>query len=158
MMHELAALGVRFYPPPMLLRRARQLDLTADQITKLRQEVLTTKSRSVELHAKIERARIEATRLLAADKVDERALNAQIDEGAKAQAEMHKLHVASMLRVRALLTAEQRQKLDAPRPKRGGPAMGPKGPRAEGEAPGALGQGGQRGGDDDDDDDDDEDS
>ena len=110
MMHELAALGVRFYPPRTLLSRARQLDLTPDQVAKLRQEVLTTKSRSVELRAKVERAKIEATRLLAADKVDERALNAQIDEGAKAQAEMHKAHVASMLRVRALLTAEQRQK------------------------------------------------
>lgn len=118
MMGGLAMMGVHFYPPPMLLRRAKEIGLTADQVTKIRQEMLTTQARTIDLHAKGEHTKLEVARLLAADKVDERAVNAQIDEGAKALAELHKLHLGTMLHVRALLTAEQRQKLDERKPAR----------------------------------------
>lgn len=117
MMPGLGALGVRFYPPPMLIRRAQDIGLSQDQVAKIRQEVLTTQSKAVDARAKVERARIEVARLLSADKVDEKAVNAQLDEIAKAEAELQKLHIGTMLRVRGLLTAEQRQKLDQPRPK-----------------------------------------
>ena len=118
MMRELAMLGVHFYPPPVLIRRATEIGLTPDQVTKLRQEMLTTHGKSIDLHAKIEHGKLEIARLLSADKVDE-----------KAEAEMHKLHVGAMLRVRAMLTPEQRQKLDAHKPPHPGPkaGMGPMG-------------------------------
>ncbi len=148
-MRELAELGVHFYPPPMLIRRAQEIGLTPDQVTKIRQEMLSTQAHAVDLHAKLEHAKIEVTRLLSAEKVDERAVNAQIDEAAKVQAEMHKLHVGAMLRVRALLTPEQRQKLEVRKPKQGPrPGAGGVGPTS-----GAIGEA-----DDDDDDDDDDDA
>lgn len=130
MMGELGMLGVHFYPAPMVLRRAKDINLTPDQVTKIRQEMVTTHGRTIDIHAKLEHTKLEAARLLAADKVDEKAIHAQIDEAAKAQAEMHKLHVGTMLRIRNLLTAEQRQKLDEPKPRheRGAkPGMGPVG-------------------------------
>jgi Spy/CpxP family protein refolding chaperone len=111
-MGELASLGVHFYPPPMLLRRAQQIGLTPDQVTKIRQEMLGARTHAIDLRAKLEHAKIEVTRLLAAEKVDEHAVDGQIDEAAKAGAELHKLHLGTMLRVRALLTAEQRQKVE----------------------------------------------
>jgi periplasmic protein CpxP/Spy len=117
-MRELGMLGVHFYPPPMVLRRTKDIGLTPDQVSKLRDEMLAMRKKSIDLHAKLQHTRVEMVRLLAADKVDERAVAAQLDEGAKAEAEMHKLHVASMVRVRALLTPEQRQKLDEPKPAR----------------------------------------
>lgn len=118
-MHELAALGVHFYPPQMLIRRADKIGLTPDQVSKIRQEILGDQTKSVDLVAKIQKDKIEVARLLSADKVDERAVGVQIDDAAKAEAELHKLHLAMMLRVRAILTPEQRQKLDerkAPKP------------------------------------------
>ena len=117
MMAEMATLGVRLYAPPMLIHRASEIGLTPDQITRIRQEMVATHSKSIDLRARIEHAKLETARLLAADKVDEKAVNAQIDEAAKSEAELHKLHLGMMLRTRALLTPEQRQKLDAPKPK-----------------------------------------
>jgi Spy/CpxP family protein refolding chaperone len=126
MMKELAALGVHFYAPPMLIHRAKDLNLTPDQVTKLRAEMLTMQGRAIDLHAKIEHTKVESARLLAADKPDEKLIGAQIDEAAKAQAELHKLHVGAMVRVRALLTPEQRQKLDEKKPhERPGAGHGP---------------------------------
>lgn len=144
-MGELGMLGVNFHPPQQVIRRGRAIGLTPDQVSKIRDEMLATQKRAIDLRAKLEHSRVEIVRLLAADKVDERALNVQLDEAAKAQAEMHKLHIGSMLRVRALLTPEQRQKLDERKPQR--PA---------GAKPGA-GPVGQADGDDDGDDDDDDD-
>lgn len=130
-MQELAELGVRFYPPQTILRHAKEIGLTPEQATKIRDEMLATRKRAIDLRAKIQHARLEAARLLAADKVDERAAGAQIDEAAKALAELQKLHVAEMVRVRAVLSPEQRQKLDEkrtpsvpPRPRAGVGALG----------------------------------
>jgi Spy/CpxP family protein refolding chaperone len=110
-MRELASLGVRFYSPPVLLRHAQKVGLTPDQVTKIRQEVLTTQTHTVDLFAKARHAEIDLVRLLSAEKIDEHAVLAQIDEAARAKAEVHKLHLEAMLRVRALLTPEQLQKL-----------------------------------------------
>jgi Spy/CpxP family protein refolding chaperone len=126
-MRELAGLGVRFYPPPMLLRRSADIGLTPDQIAKIRREVLGAQARSVELRAKVQKARVEAMRLLTADKVDERAVGSQIDEAAKARAELRKLQLGVMVHVRALLTPEQIKKIEELKPPmlRGGPGAGP---------------------------------
>jgi Spy/CpxP family protein refolding chaperone len=123
-LRELAALGVHFYPPKMLLRRAEKIGLAPDQVTKIRQETLGTQAHAVDLLAKIEHAKIEVARLLSAEKIDEHAIDAQIDEAAKAQAEMHKLHLGAMLRVRVLLTPEQRQKLEERKHKHESPKPG----------------------------------
>jgi len=147
-MRELAGLGVHFYPPAMLIHRAQKIGLTPEQVTKIRLEMLSAQAHTVDLVAKIGHAKVEATRLLAADKVDERAVDAQIDEVEKAEGEMHKLRLGTALRVRALLTPEQRQKLEEHKSKHEGPkpAMG-----AGGQAPPVTGAA-----DDDDDDDDDD--
>ncbi len=140
-MRELAMLGVHLYPPPMLIMHAQQIGLTPDQVGKIRQEVLGVQARSVDLKGKIEKAKVESMRLLAADKVDQKAVDAQIDEAAKAAAELRKLHVGMMLHVRDVLTPEQLKKLDELRPH---------GPDAK---PGGPGPGKQAMDDDDDDDD-----
>jgi Spy/CpxP family protein refolding chaperone len=145
-MRELASLGVHFYPPEMLLRRAQKIGLTPDQVTKIRQEMLGMQAHAVDLLAKLGRAKIDATRLLAAEKIDEHAVDAQIDEAAKVEAEMHKLRVGEMLRVRAILTPEQRQKLEERTPTHEGPKPAP---GAAGQTSGAVDEA-----DDDDDDDD----
>ena len=126
MMRELSMLGLRVYPAPMLLRRRTAIGLTPDQVAKLQREVLAMQAHVVDVRAKLEKARIEAVRLLTADKIDEHAIDAQIDEAAKAAAELHKLQLATMLRVRDLLTPDQVKKIDElEAPPRGGPAVQP---------------------------------
>jgi Spy/CpxP family protein refolding chaperone len=149
-MRELGAMGVHFYPPPVVLRRGKEIGLTPDQTTKIRAEMLATHSRGIDLHAKIEHSKVETARLLSADKVDEKAVLTQVDEGAKAEAEMHKLHVGTMLRVRALLTPEQRQKLEehaSPKPRH-------RAKPAHAQGPGPVGQADDMDDDEEDDDDD----
>jgi Spy/CpxP family protein refolding chaperone len=147
-MRELVALGVHFFPPPMLIRRAQKIGLTPDQVTKIRQEMLGAQAHAVDLLAKLEHAKIDVARLLSTEKIDERAVDAQIDEAAKVEAEMHKVRLGTMLRVRALLTPEQRQKLEERKPKHESPRPGV---GAAGQTSGAIGEA-----DDDDDDDDDD--
>jgi len=145
MLHELAALGVHIFPPQMLIRRAQKIGLTPDQVAKIRQEMLSTQARSVDLRAKLEHAKIDVARLLSSEKVDEHAVDVAVDEAGKVEAEMRKIHVGAMLRVRALLTPEQRQKLDERKLKHEGPK------------PGAAGAGPTSGATDEADDDDDDD-
>lgn len=154
-MRELGALGVHFYPPPMVLKRAQELALTPDQVSKIRAEILGAQAKSIDLKAKAEHAKVEIAKLLAADKPDERAIGAQIDEASKAGAELHKLHMGVMVHVRALLTPDQIKKLDEPKPRRAKgpkPGMGPGGPGGPGMGPG-KGPGPRADADDDDDDD-----
>ena len=122
-MREIRGLGVRFYPPPILLRRSAEIGLTPEQIGKIRREVLTAHGHAVEIEAKVQKAKIEVMRLLTADKIDEHAIDAQIDEAEKAGAELRKLRLGVMLHVRDALTPEQMKKLDerAP-PQTGGSA------------------------------------
>jgi Spy/CpxP family protein refolding chaperone len=134
-MRELAELGVHFYPPSMLIRRAQKIGLTPEQVSKIRQEMLSTQSHAVDVMAKAGHAKVEVTRLLAADKVDERAVDTQVDEVSKAQAEMQKLRLGTALRLRALLTAEQRQKLEEHKRMHEGPNAAKGAPS---EAPGAA--------------------
>lgn len=114
-MRELARLGVHVYPPRMLLRRSAELGLSPEQVTKIRAEVLGAETRSADLRAKADKARIALVRLLAADKVDEHAVDAQIEQVASARADQRKVQVGVLLHVRSFLTPEQRKKLDAPR-------------------------------------------
>ena len=149
-MHELEELGVHFYGPSIVIHRGRKIGLTPDQLTKIRQEILSAQTHTVDLLAKLGHLKVEAVRLLATDKVDEHAVDAQIEEAAKTQAEMQKLRLGTALRVRAILTPEQRQKLEEHKSKHEGPkpAMGTAG-QPPASATGAA--------DDDDDDDDDDD-
>ena len=128
---------MHFYPPTTIIRRAQKIGLTPDQMTKIRQDLLGTQARAIDLFAKVEHAHLEITRLLSADKVDERAIDGQIDEAAKAMGEMHKLHLGMMLRVNALLTPDERQKLEERKP-------APEAPKptasVAGQARGALGE------------------
>ena len=58
-MGELAALGVHFYPPTTIIRRAQKIGLTPDQMTKIRQDLLGTQARAIDLFAKVEHAHLE---------------------------------------------------------------------------------------------------
>lgn len=62
--------------------------------------------------------------MLAAEKIDVQAVDAHIDEAAKVEAEMRKLHLGAMLHVRARLTPEQSQKLEERKPDHESPQPG----------------------------------
>jgi Spy/CpxP family protein refolding chaperone len=117
------------YPPPLVLHHAQALGLSAAQVAKLKQDVFDTHAKQIDLRARADKARLEISKLLAAPKVDQAAVNRRIDEAAAARAELHKTRLGLLLRTRDALTPEQRAKLDEMIKAHGGmgPGMGPGG-------------------------------
>ncbi len=101
------------YPPPLVMNFGREAGVTEDQMTKIRQDFFDTQSRVADLEPKLEKAHIEVQRLLASGQFDQAKILAQVDEASKAQAEIKQQRFAMLLRIRGLLSADQRQKLDA---------------------------------------------
>ena len=100
------------YPPGLVLRLAPQAGLRDDQTAKIRQDLFDTNLRVVDLESKATKSRLEIERLLSAAQPDQNALFAQVEEPAKAGVEIKKQRLGLMLRVREILTPEQRKQLD----------------------------------------------
>ena len=106
------AIETYLYPPPLVMNFGREAGVTEDQMTKIRQDFFDTQSRVADLEPKLEKAHIEVQRLLASGQLDQAKIMAQMDEASKAQAEIKQQRFAMLLRIRGLLSADQRQKLD----------------------------------------------
>lgn len=98
-------------PPPEDM--AKELGLSAKQKTAIRD--LTDEERKTEakLRAEIEVAQIDLRRMLEADDPDETKIGEQIEKVSALEGTAHKTHLLTFVRVRKLLTKEQRAKLDA---------------------------------------------
>ena len=103
---------------PML---ARELDLTPQQIEKMKASHEAQQRKTIQGRADIQIARLDLRKLIEADKPDSRAIEAQIDRIAGLRAGLAKSRVAAMLDFRAALTPEQQKKLRELRDK--GPEM-----------------------------------
>jgi uncharacterized membrane protein len=103
-------------PPQLVMHFGPEAGVSEDQMTKIRQDFFDTQTRVADLEPKLKKARIEMHRLLLAPQLDDAKILAQMDEATKAQAEIKKQRFAMMLRIRGLLTPEQRAKLEAMKP------------------------------------------
>jgi Spy/CpxP family protein refolding chaperone len=93
-------------------RLLERLDLTQqqrDQLAALRDQ---EQRKAIETRAQLEVARLDLRKLMRAEKADRTAIDAQIDRLATLRAQLQKDRVGMMLDTRALLTAEQRKKLE----------------------------------------------
>jgi Spy/CpxP family protein refolding chaperone len=93
---------------PML---AKELDLTPQQIEKMKASRDAQQRKAIQARADIQLARLDLRKLMQADKPDSRAIEAQIDKIAGLRAGMEKSRVSAMLDFRASLTPEQQKKL-----------------------------------------------
>jgi Spy/CpxP family protein refolding chaperone len=107
--------GMRMGPrgfEAMLDRLTGPLAITAKQREKL--EAIRDKQQRDDIRtgADLQIARLDLHGLIEADNADRGAINSQIDKIAQMQAAMQKSRVGAMLEGRAVLTAEQRAKLE----------------------------------------------
>ena len=93
---------------PMLVK---ELDLTPQQIEKMKASREAQQRKAIQARADIQLARLDLRKLMQADKPDGRAIEAQIDRIAGLRAGMEKSRVSAMLDFRASLTPEQQKKL-----------------------------------------------
>jgi len=103
---------------PML---ARELDLSPQQIEKMKASREAQQRKAIQSRADIQIARLDLRKLIQAEKPDARAIEAQIDRIAGLRAGLEKSRVTAMLDFRASLTPEQQKKLRELRDK--GPAL-----------------------------------
>jgi len=151
------------FPPDMIMQHARELNLTLDQKTFMRNEIQKTVTRYNELEWQLQDAMEALHETMKANSVNEQQALTQLDKVLEAEREMKRLHIGMDIRIKNQLTAEQQTKLQTMRStmmgqpggqRRGqpggpdgpgrGPRPGPDGPRPGGPGPGGPGGGGPR--------------
>ena len=151
------------FPPDMIMQHARELNLTQDQKTFMRNEIQKTVTRYNELEWQLQDAMEALHETMKANSVNEQQALTQLDKVLEAEREMKRLHIGMDVRIKNQLTAEQQTKLQTMRStmmgqpggqRRGqpggpdgpgrGPRPGPDGPRPGGPGPGGPGGGGPR--------------
>src|SRR5438132_4456872 len=136
-------LGDAMFPPEMIMQHARELDLTQDQKTFMRNEIQQTTTRFNELEWQLQDAMEALHETIKGNSVNEQQALSQLDKVLDAEREIKRLHIGMAIRIKNKLTPEQQTKLHAmhqtPRPA-DGPGMGPGGPgRGPGRGPGGPG-------------------
>lgn len=134
-------------PDRCIARHADELGVDDATVAKIEEIVAASREADGVLRDAVRDARREMRAILDADTPDEAAVMAQSDKVSAAMAAMHKHHLATLLKIRALLTPEQRDKLKGVcgPGRRGGPGGGfghdaLMGPGLDGETPcGAAG-------------------
>jgi len=105
-----------------------QLGITPEQVTKIRQEMLSFEKTEIMARADLQVKRLELHSLLEAETPDRPAIEKSLREANAAQFVLEKAAIDHQLDVRELLTPEQRQKLEKMRAEMPHPGAGPGGP------------------------------
>ncbi|MFQ5709229.1 MAG: Spy/CpxP family protein refolding chaperone [bacterium] len=87
-----------------------ELELSDEQVAKLRNLKSETQKQAIRTKADLEIVRIELHDLLSQDKVDVKAVDARIEKMGELQTKMHKAHIHARLDAQEILTPEQLKK------------------------------------------------
>jgi Spy/CpxP family protein refolding chaperone len=98
-----------------LLERAEELELTPEQVKKIKAMRLDLAKETIELRNQLELKHLEFGELMAADQPDLKRIEAKIDEIAPLRTTLEKKRIENMLAIREVLTPEQRAKLETMR-------------------------------------------
>jgi Spy/CpxP family protein refolding chaperone len=146
------------FPPEMIMQHARELNLTQEQKTFMRDEINKTTTRFNDLQWQLQDAMEALHETMKANPVNEQQALAQLSKVLDAEREIKTLHMAMNIHIKNKLTPDQQMKLlsmrntmqpDDKRRDRGpggpdGPGRGPG--RSGGPGPGGPGPGGPGGG------------
>ena len=146
------------FPPEMIMQHARELNLTPEQKTFMRDEIQKTTTRFNDLQWQLQDAMEALHETMKANQVNEQQALAQLGKVLDAEREIKTLHMGMAIRIKNKLTPEQQMQLQTMRgimmgqpggPRRGqpggpdGPGPGPR-PGPGGPGPGGPGGGGPR--------------
>src|SRR5437016_1177755 len=138
-------LGEVMFPPDMIMQHQRELGLTDEQKTFMRDEIQKTTTRFNELQWQLQDAMEALHETMKGNSVNEQQAMAQLDKVLDGERQIKRLHMELAIRIKNKLTPEQQTKLRAMKRKPGpddGPGRGP-GPGGPGRGPGrGPGQGG----------------
>ena len=98
--------------PQYGFRQFHALDLSEEQQAQLEAITTETMKEHLPIRSKLQTLKAELDELLIADNPNQGAINRKIDEMSGLRTEMQKARIDTRLRIRALLTEEQRVKFD----------------------------------------------
>ena len=131
--------GDAMFPPDMVMQHQRELGLTDEQKTYMRNEINRAVPRSNELQWQLQDGMEALHEIMKANSVNEQAALSQLDKVLDSEREMKRLHMELAIRIKNKLTPDQQMKLQSMRHAMmmgpGGPG-GPKGPGGPGRGPG----------------------
>ncbi|MBD3169959.1 MAG: periplasmic heavy metal sensor [candidate division Zixibacteria bacterium] len=146
--------GRGFGPGPNLYMIAEELELSDQQIDKIKEIRLNTEKKLIDVDADIARVRLEMRELWMNDVPSENAVNKLIDRASDLKAGKHKIMASARIQEMNTLTEQQRDQLEKLRHKRRGEFRGHRhggmrgpgegrgmGPRGEGRGMGPCGEG-----------------
>ena len=116
--------------PKRIERMAEKIGVSEGVRKEMKSLVFDAKRRSIPLKAKAQEAQLDLQELMDADTPDVASVMDKIEAIGKIQIEVRKLRVGTMLKVRALLTPEQRTQLAEMMARRKG-KKGRRGPRGQ---------------------------
>jgi periplasmic protein CpxP/Spy len=95
---------------------AEQLGLTDEQKAQVRQIMLDTRKKNIDVEAKQKLARIELQELMGADTPDQKKIDAKVDELSQIRTTLMHNRINTLLAVQKVLTPDQRKKAKELRP------------------------------------------
>ena len=111
------------FPPELIMQHARELNLTQEQKTFMRNEIQKTTTRFNELQWQLQDAMEALHETMKSNSVNEQQALTQLDKVLDAEREIKRLHIGMGIRIKNQLTAEQLTRLQAMHS-----MMGPDGP------------------------------
>jgi len=105
--------------PGLVMEHQRDIGLTPEQRDAITKEMTATHQKVLQLRWELEEKSDALQKLLAADKIDEKAALARAGEVMDIEREMKQAHLTLLIRLKNQLTPEQQQKLAAFRPREG---------------------------------------
>ena len=111
--------------PHMLLAPAEEINLTAQQKTKLKQMAVDFKLEKIDRMAEVKKAEVKLHSLMSDEDASENAVTAAIDNLAQLKADAHKMRFRHRKAIRGILTDEQIDRLKQLRKEKCGKMKGP---------------------------------
>jgi len=105
-------IGRAFFPPELVMRNQKAINLTPDQQTAIREEMRNTLPRFTELQWQLSAEEETLDALVRAESSDQTQILAQFDRLMLAESELKRVRFALLVKLKALLTTQQRQKLE----------------------------------------------
>jgi len=100
-----------FFPPELVMRNQKAINLTPEQQSAIRSEMSQTTSRFNDLQWQLSAEEEALDSLVRSDVQDEKQILAQFDKLLLVEAELKRTQLSMLVRIKALLTPEQQQKL-----------------------------------------------
>jgi len=134
------------YPTGFIERHAERLGLSDETVKQIRAVVEKSRGENERIRKQVDEAQKELRKLLAQDLPEEKAVMAQADKITRLVGEQRKNQLRSAIKVRSMLTPQQRAELDKLRKEQQPPRhVGPGGPPSAHPKKPAFGTGGPHG-------------